>query len=113
MFVFSAFLCMLFCPMTGATEAKASEVSVTSLQNYTIKFCVLDENKDPLPGVTVRVKGSDIAASSDVDGNVSIDVPSADAMLVLSYVGYIEIEMQAINISGRRIIMTPVNISLQ
>lgn len=44
-------------------------------------------SEEPLIGVTVRVKGTQIASVTDVDGNFSLDVP-ANSTVVFSYVGY-------------------------
>src|SRR5690349_21659144 len=43
-----------------------------------------------LPGVSVVVKGSQQGTITDVDGNYSISVPSNNAVLVFSFIGYAE-----------------------
>ena len=43
---------------------------------------------DPLPFITIQVKGTAAGTTSDMDGNYSIDVPDRDAILVYSYIGY-------------------------
>jgi len=48
---------------------------------------VLDENGDPLIGASINVKGTNINAVTDIDGNFSIDAP-AGSTLVISYLGY-------------------------
>jgi len=45
------------------------------------------ENGEALPGVSVVVKGTTIGAVTDFEGNYSISVPNADALLVFSFVG--------------------------
>lgn len=45
-------------------------------------------NGDPLPGVSIRVKGTPIATVSNVDGYYSIQIPSSNSVLEFSYVGY-------------------------
>jgi TonB-linked SusC/RagA family outer membrane protein len=42
----------------------------------------------PLPGASIVVKGTTNGVSSDFDGNYSIDVSTATATFVVSYVGY-------------------------
>ncbi len=50
---------------------------------------VLDnKTEQPLPGVTVLVKGTNNGTVTDVDGNFSLAVPSAASVLVFSFVGY-------------------------
>lgn len=46
----------------------------------------------PMPGVNVVVKGTTTGTITDVDGNYSIEVSDPDAVLVFSYVGYLEQE---------------------
>ncbi len=41
----------------------------------------------PLPGVTVRIKGSQLGASTDVDGKFKLDARPGD-VLVITYIGY-------------------------
>ncbi len=75
LFVFSAVL--ILC---GAAAAQAQSVvsgTVTDLSDNT-----------SLPGVNVVVKGSTTGTVTDVDGNYQVDVPSDDAVLVFSSVGY-------------------------
>ncbi|WP_207420341.1 vWA domain-containing protein [Desertivirga brevis] len=42
----------------------------------------------PLPGVSVRVEGTTIGASTDTEGHYSLKIPSNDVNLVFSFVGY-------------------------
>src|SRR5690606_31989156 len=45
------------------------------------------EDKSPIPGVNVLVKGSTTGTILDVDGKYSIQVPSEEATLVFSFIG--------------------------
>ncbi|MCO5946424.1 SusC/RagA family TonB-linked outer membrane protein [Mucilaginibacter flavidus] len=49
---------------------------------------VTDEDGLPLPGVTVRIKGTSTAVGTDVSGAFRIEVPNEQAVLVFSFVGY-------------------------
>jgi TonB-linked SusC/RagA family outer membrane protein len=46
------------------------------------------ENGEPLPGVTVSVKGTTTAVATDLDGAYTIAVPDANATLVFSFLGF-------------------------
>ena len=67
--------------------------SLTALgQTVRVTGTVVDQDtKEPLPGVTVMVKGGDSGASTDIDGKYTVNAP-ANAILVYSYVGYETIE---------------------
>ncbi len=56
------------------------------------------EDDSPLPGVSVVVKGTQVGAITDINGRYSIVTPSADAVLVFSFVG---METQEIPVDGR------------
>lgn len=55
---------------------------------------IRDENNNPLPGVTILVKGTSNGTTTDIDGNFSITVAEND-VLVISYVGYLTEERAA------------------
>jgi TonB-dependent SusC/RagA subfamily outer membrane receptor len=59
----------------------------------------LDGN--PLPGVSVVVKGTSIGVASDFDGNYLIEMENSNAILVFSFVGYSNKET---SINGRSVI---------
>ena len=56
-------------------------------QSKTINGFVTDENKMGLPGVTITVKGTKTAVSSDFDGRFKIQASSGD-QLIFSYMGF-------------------------
>ncbi len=51
------------------------------------------EDNSSLPGVNIIVKGTSVGTVSDIDGNYSLDVPGADAVLVFSSVGFLSEEV--------------------
>ena len=67
----------------------AEKGGTVSLLNVSGK--VVDETNSPMPGVTVKVKGTDIATQTGVDGKFSLGIPDANAnnvVLVFSFLGY-------------------------
>ena len=57
-------------------------------QDVTVTGSVLDDEGQPLPGVSIIVKGTTIGVFSDVDGNFSIKTEKG-ATLTFSFVGFI------------------------
>lgn len=51
-----------------------------------------------LPGVNILVKGTSIGTVTNSEGNFSITVPSAESILVVSFVGY---KTQEVPVQGR------------
>lgn len=73
------------------TEDSSSNMDVQ--QPSTITGTITDEYGNPLPGVTIVLKGSTVGAITDENGNYSIsDVPD-DATLVFSFIGLLTREI--------------------
>ena len=79
-------------------------MSIAFAQNITIKGAVSDKTGTPLPGVTVKVKGTQNGTQTDANGHFSISAPG-DATLSFSFIGYVT---QEIAVGGRGVI----NVSL-
>ena len=81
---------MLFVGMIGVFAFSATPVMASvAQQTKTIKVSglVVDQDGEPLIGATVRVKNTQTATVTNVDGNFELSVPS-NATLVVSYIGY-------------------------
>lgn len=69
-------------------------VATAMAQERTIKGTVKGKDDGlPLPGVTVRVKGSTIGTQTGQNGQFSIRVNSGSAVLMFAYVGYTSLEV--------------------
>ena len=74
------YLLLLLTLLTGAHYAQAQTLNVTG--------SVTDEGGEPLIGVSVTVPGTKTGATTDIDGNYTIQV-DAKGKLQFSYVGYV------------------------
>lgn len=64
---------------------------------YKIKGKVVDDAGEPLPGASIKVKGTDVGTISDVDGNFQFNVTDgAKVTIVVSFVGMESKELQVI-----------------
>ena len=69
--------------------------------DITIKGIVIDaENNEPLIGVSVVLKGTTKGSSTNANGEFTIDVPNNQAVLIFSFVGYLNQEMAVRNRSN-------------
>lgn len=68
--------CFLFCITAWGQQTEVSG-TITS-----------KEDKVPLPGVSVLVKGTQTGTVTDFDGNFSLQNVASDAVLIISYVGF-------------------------
>lgn len=83
----SAMLCVPAVGNAAGTDV-ANVASAQSVQQArTVKGQVVDENGEPLIGVTVQVKGKQSGVITDLDGKFSINAAQGD-VLEMSYVGY-------------------------
>ena len=53
-----------------------------------VRGLVKDEKGLPLPGASVKVKGTLISTATNINGGFSITAPSAASVLVVSFIGY-------------------------
>ena len=56
---------------------------------------IVDENGNPMPGASVRVKGQSAISVTDANGNFVIKNVDENATLVISYIGYTDREVAA------------------
>src|SRR6185436_1154820 len=54
-------------------------------------------DNQPLPGVTVQLKGTNTATTSDEGGNFSINVTSDESVLVFSFTGMQNVEPRVVS----------------
>ena len=73
-----------------------SKATITQ-QTTNLSGVIKDESGEPVIGANIMIKGSTTGSISDMDGRFSLQVPS-DAILLVTYVGYIS---QEINVKGR------------
>ncbi|MGV3504695.1 MAG: SusC/RagA family TonB-linked outer membrane protein [Adhaeribacter sp.] len=57
-------------------------------QGVSVKGRVTDENGQPLPGVTILLKGSSNGVTTNTEGNYTLNLPTANGTLVVSFIGY-------------------------
>ena len=66
-----------------------------------VKGKIIDDRGDPLSGVAISVKGTNLGTITDLDGNYSLKVPDNKAILRFVFLGFIP---QEINVGNKRII---------
>ena len=70
-------------------------------QSRLIKGKVTDEHKNPLPGVTVIIEGTQLGCATDVNGQYSLKLPKQDVRLVFTFVG---MQNQVVSTAGLDVI---------
>lgn len=65
------------------------------LAQVLVKGTVKDNLGEGVPGASVQVKGTSQGTITDLDGKFSINVPNKNTTLVISFIGYITVEVKA------------------
>lgn len=86
-----------------AVLALSCNFSIHAKQNQqlTVSGTVVNNQNEPLPGVTIQIERSGQGTITDTDGKYSIVVPSDDAVLVFSFLGY---QAQKVTVGNQRVI---------
>ena len=89
-------------PLTFEVVDEVVVVKVSNSQiidlKAVVKGIVTDVTGETLPGVSVKIKGTNIGTTTDLDGRYTINAPEDNSILVFTYIGYVT---QEVIISGR------------
>jgi TonB-dependent starch-binding outer membrane protein SusC len=65
-----------------------TQTNAQSQASYLIKGKISDPKGEPLPGVTILIKGTSIGTASSPTGEYSLQSPQQNGTLVISFIGY-------------------------
>ncbi|HLU94436.1 MAG TPA: SusC/RagA family TonB-linked outer membrane protein [Membranihabitans sp.] len=77
---------------------RRSNFSQLMRYGFDISGQVVDEKGEPLIGVNIQIKGTNSGTSSDLDGGFVLEDVDENAVLVVSYIGYLT---QEVSVGGR------------
>ena len=83
----AGFAAAMFPASVYAVNVQANTYAVAAQQNQ-IKGTVVDEFGEPMIGVTIKVKGAQVAGITDIDGNFTLNAKEG-AEIEFSYIGYL------------------------
>ena len=96
-------LCLAIAGMAVGTYqpvfADESPIATIVNQQKTISGKVVDENGEPIIGANIVVKGTTIGIITDINGEFTLQVPSDQSILEISYIGYKSAE---ISVKGQK-----------
>ncbi|WP_073405561.1 SusC/RagA family TonB-linked outer membrane protein [Mucilaginibacter sp. OK098] len=67
---------------------RKTTVSASAARQITISGTVNDIKGDPIPGVNVKLKGTQQGTATDLQGNYKLNAPNGDGTLVFSFIGF-------------------------
>ncbi|MBN1984984.1 MAG: SusC/RagA family TonB-linked outer membrane protein, partial [Prolixibacteraceae bacterium] len=88
-------------------------ITPESYQQQPVTGKILDNTGQPLPGVTVIIKGTSQGTVTNANGEFSFSSVPEDAILVLSFVGMISQEIEVGNQTTVNVTMTPDAIGIE
>ncbi|MFH6603660.1 SusC/RagA family TonB-linked outer membrane protein [Maribacter algicola] len=74
-------------------------ISNKERQTHPVSGNVVDNNGQPLPGANIVEKGTSNGTQTDFDGNFEINVADSNAIIVISYLGFVT---QEVPINGQK-----------
>ncbi len=90
-----------------------SSLSTFSQNNFKVTGKVTDETGKAVQGATVQVKGTNIAIATSADGSYSLMAPSGNSKLVITSIGYTQLEIAINNKPVMNIFIENIASSLQ
>lgn len=111
LFLLAIFLSAGVFPLYALPEADSrlynSPNSLFPPQNISVSGSIRDDKGEALSGATITVKGTSQGAVSDEQGNFTINVPSAQSILVIEFTGY---ESREVKVGNQRTIDVRLNV---
>ena len=84
----------IFVSLQTVSYARMSSIGPLNAVDKAVKGKVADDSGQPLPGVSIILKGSSTGTVSDSEGNFALNVPeNGNQILVFSFVGYLSREI--------------------
>ncbi len=66
---------------------------IVNAQTRSVRGTIISaQSNQPVAGASIRVKGKSIGTATANDGSFSLNIPQGMATLVISYIGYDQIE---------------------
>lgn len=94
-------------------EKVKDNLIVIQQNKKSITGIVTGDDGQPIPGVSIIVKGTTIGVTSDIDGNYSLEIPDNAETLIFSFIG---METQEIPINGQNsinVVLLSANLQLE
>ena len=89
---------LLYAGETTLHERPNSEL-ILQQSNREITGIVVDIEGNPIPGVSVVIKGTTLGTATDIDGSYRLAIPEGSNVIVFSFIGF---QSQEIQITGQR-----------
>ncbi len=91
--------------ITATETAGKDSASATAPLAVDITGVVLGDDGTPLPGATVKLKGTAKGVTTDANGHFSIQVPRTGVLLTVSFIGYEQLDVTVHSADPMRIVL--------
>jgi TonB-dependent starch-binding outer membrane protein SusC len=90
-----------FSTVQAGVNVGSNPAKTEASQQKKVSGKVTDEKGEPLPGVTIVVKGTTAGIITDIDGKYSINMPNGIDVLTFSFIGY---KINEIKVGNRSVV---------
>jgi len=80
-------------PSPAPAEVLHADNATGNVVDVVVQGTITDENNSPIPGANVLVKGTTKGTTTDADGKFSLSVPDENAVLIVTFIGYLTEEV--------------------
>ncbi len=93
--------------MNSTSMASTGNTVSTMKADFQVTGVISDDKGEPLPGVTVSLKGTTLGTTSNADGKYSLSLPDGNGTLVFSFIGYLSEEAAVNNRASINVTLLP------
>ena len=105
---YSVVTCLIFSAASFANMKESATHFTSQPPQSTVTGTIISsEDNIPIPGANVVVKGTTNGVSTDFDGNFSIDISSNNAILEITYIGFVTKDIPVGNTTVFNITLEP------
>jgi TonB-linked SusC/RagA family outer membrane protein len=94
-------------------KAKGGPAIINQANQGRVSGVVTNADNEPIPGVTVLIKGTSVGAITDIDGRYTITLPANAKQLVFSFIGMQTKEVELVGQSQVNVVLEEETIGLE
>ena len=99
---------LLICSILNLSATSSYSLNTDDMQQLKVSGKVTDsQTGSAMPGVNIIIQGVTVGTNTDATGNYSISVPSRDAVLIFSFIGYITQNVPVNGVSNISVALVP------
>ena len=91
-----------YAPLMVKSDPRVNPIQQDSIVTHLVRGTVQDKDNEPLPGVTILLKGTNSGVVTDMNGKYTITIPATgNPVLVFTFIG---MKKEEERVAGRKVI---------